>query len=84
MVYEERQAMWSGFGNGLAQAFEMAVIPVLFGLAGYALDRIVGTRPVFTIALGVLGLVGVFVRAYYWYMAAAEKADAGKPWARGR
>jgi F0F1-type ATP synthase assembly protein I len=76
--------MWSGFGNGLAQAFEMAVVPVLFGVAGYALDSIVGTRPVFTITLGVLGLVGVFLRAYYWYMAAVEKADAGKPWARGR
>lgn len=74
--------MWKGFGDGLAQAFEMAVVPVLFALVGLVLDRWIGVTPALTLTLAVLGLIGVFARAYYWYIAQAEQAEQGKPWAR--
>ncbi|HLG00270.1 MAG TPA: AtpZ/AtpI family protein [Acidimicrobiia bacterium] len=78
----EQGELWHGFGNGLSQAFEMAVVPALFALAGLAIDGFLGTSVVFTITLAVIGLVGVMARAYYWYQAEAGRAEEGKPWAR--
>lgn len=76
--------MWKGFGDGLAQGVEMALVPVLFALLGLALDAWLGTTPGLALTFAVLGVVGVFARAYYWYVATAEQADEGKPWARRR
>lgn len=78
----DRSELWHGFGNGLSQAFEMAVVPALFALVGLAVDRFLGTTVVFTITFAVIGLVGVLARAYYWYQAEAARAEEGKPWAR--
>jgi hypothetical protein len=40
-----------GFGDALAQAFELALTPAIFGAAGWLLDRWLGTWPVFALTL---------------------------------
>jgi F0F1-type ATP synthase assembly protein I len=56
-----------GFGEGLTQAVEMAVLPLMLAFLGLAADTRLGTVPVFTIAFLVLGTAGGFTRAYYAY-----------------
>jgi Putative F0F1-ATPase subunit Ca2+/Mg2+ transporter len=76
------RALYGGFGDALSQAFEFAVIPVLFALAGLGLDAWLGTAPVFVVALASLGLVGVCLRTIYTYKARVEAEEEGKPWTR--
>jgi F0F1-type ATP synthase assembly protein I len=78
----ERQAMWQGFGDALGQAVDLVVTPLLLFLLGWWLDGRFGTRPLLAIVLGLLGVIGVSVRAYYTYRAAMESAEEGKPWTR--
>jgi F0F1-type ATP synthase assembly protein I len=80
----ERQATWNGFGNALSQAVELVTAPLLFALFGWFLDRHFGTGPVLAITLGFVGVVGVAARSYYWYRAAIEREEEGKPWTRSR
>ena len=82
MELRDRQATWQGFGDALAMAVEFVAMPLLFALVGYGLDGLFGTRPVLAIVLGVLGLVGVVLRTYYWYAAAMTQEEEGKPWTR--
>lgn len=79
---DERGRLWSGFGDTLTRAFEFAVIAVLFGVAGYALDGWTGLRPLFTIVFVVIGLVGVFARLYYAYEEAMQAEEARAVWSR--
>ena len=55
-------ALWRGSGG-----MEIAVVPVIFGAAGWLLDGAVGTRPIFTVALVVLGLAAAFYNIYFSY-----------------
>ena len=41
----DRQATYNGFGDALAHATELVVTPLLFALAGFGLDRWLGTGP---------------------------------------
>lgn len=66
----------------MAQAFEMAVTPVLFALLGLFLDGRFGTRPVLTVALAVFAMVGSFLRAWYHYLARVDALEDGKVWRR--
>jgi F0F1-type ATP synthase assembly protein I len=79
-----RQQTYRGFGDALAMAFELVMTPMLFGLGGYGLDRWLGTSPVFTIVLSLLGIIGISVRMYYDYDARMRVHDAAGPWARTR
>jgi len=74
--------IYGGFGEALAQAFEFAVIPVLFGLLGIWLDGVLGIRPWLTVVLLVVGITGVVARAIYVYKARVEAEEEGKPWTR--
>lgn len=56
-----------GLGDGLALAFELAVTPTIFGILGYMLDRWLGIVPVLTIVLGLVAVIGMFVRMWYGY-----------------
>jgi F0F1-type ATP synthase assembly protein I len=78
----ERQATWQGFSDALAMAVEFVATPLLFALLGYWLDRVFGTGPVLAIVLGLVGLVGVVLRTYYWYQADVSREEEGKPWKR--
>jgi F0F1-type ATP synthase assembly protein I len=80
----DRQATWNGFGNALSQAVELVTAPLLFALFGWFLDRHFGTGPVLAITLGLVGVVGVAARSYYWYRAAIEREEEGKPWTRSQ
>jgi F0F1-type ATP synthase assembly protein I len=74
--------MWHGFSNALAHAFELVATTVLFVLLGLWIDGRVGTRPLFTVVLGLLAVIGLGVRAYYTYTAQIERDEEGKPWLR--
>ena len=84
MELHDRQRTWQGFGDALAMAVEMVATPLLFALLGFGLDGWLGTRPVLAIVLGLVGLVGVVLRTYYWYQATMTREEEGKPWTRSR
>ena len=71
---------YNGFGNGLAKAFEIALVPAIFGAAGYGLDRLFGVVPVLTIIFAVLAICGMFTVSYYTYKYQMEQAQIGTPW----
>jgi F0F1-type ATP synthase assembly protein I len=48
-------------------SFELALAPVLMALIGIWLDRTLGTMPIFTIGLAVVGIAGAAVSIYYSY-----------------
>jgi F0F1-type ATP synthase assembly protein I len=77
-----RRDLYQGFGNALATAVELVGAPLLFGLAGVLLDRWLGFFPVLTVVLGLYGLIGGALRAYYGYVAKMAQEESGKPWAR--
>ncbi len=79
---QDRMGLYHGFGNALATAFEMVVVPTLFVLFGLWLDGRFGTRPVLGVVLGVLAVVGVALKTYYVYEATIEREEEGKPWRR--
>ena len=74
--------LYQGFGDANTRAVELVVAPLVFALLGMLLDSRFGTGHVLAIALGVFGLVGAVLRAYYQYTAAMKQAEAGKPWTR--
>lgn len=76
----DARVSWQGFGDGLTQAVEMSLTPVLFALLGMVVDGWAGTRPAFTIALAVFAMVGVFLKAYYHYVARMDAIEAEKGW----
>ncbi|HUS62767.1 MAG TPA: hypothetical protein VMY34_11255 [Acidimicrobiales bacterium] len=76
--------MHNGFGNALTRAFELAVIPPLFGGAGYLVDGWLGTTPVIMGILGLIGLLGVAVKMFYGYDRDMKAESAGAPWGPAR
>lgn len=78
----ERQELYNGFGNGLALAFELALVPTIFGLMGYGLDRWLGTLPIFLLVFVLVAVVGLSVRQWYSYDLRMKIHEAAGPWAR--
>lgn len=68
--------------NKSTGAYELAFCPLLMGVIGFALDRWLGTLPVLTITLVVLGFVGVCIRLYYGYRYEMAQHEANGPWAK--
>ncbi len=73
------RALYSGFGNALGTAFELAAVPVLFALAGLWLDGRFHTKPVCMLVLTMLAIVGLGARSYYEYKARMEIEEAKRP-----
>jgi F0F1-type ATP synthase assembly protein I len=69
-----------GFGDGLAQAVEMAASPMILTLLGLAVDRRLGTVPLFTIVMLVVGMAGAFARAFYTYEHQCRLEEERRPW----
>lgn len=63
----------------MSRALEITVTPFLFGLGGYFLDGRLGTAPVLTLVLGILGLVGVFVKLWYAYEFEMRQHEQARP-----
>ena len=79
-----RRDLYQGFGNAMGTAVELVGAPLLFGALGLLVDHWLGWFPVLTVILGLYGLVGGALRAYYGYSAKMQAESAGKPWATGR
>jgi F0F1-type ATP synthase assembly protein I len=67
-----------------SRAMELALTPVVAGGLGYAVDRVLGTLPVFAIVFLVLAVVATFIKMYYAYDAKMKTHDAESPWGRAR
>jgi F0F1-type ATP synthase assembly protein I len=80
----DRQANWQGLGDGLSQAVEMAVTPVLFALIGLFIDDRVGTTAIFALAFAIFAMVANFVKAYYVYLYKSQQQEDKQPWAKPR
>ncbi|HEV7525986.1 MAG TPA: AtpZ/AtpI family protein [Acidimicrobiia bacterium] len=76
----DQRDTWNGFSNALSHAFELVATTVLFTLFGLFLDDRIGTRPLFTVVLGLLAVIGLGVRAYYTYIDQIRRDEKGKPW----
>jgi F0F1-type ATP synthase assembly protein I len=76
----DQRDTWHGFSNALSHAFELVATTVIFVLLGLFLDSRIGTRPLFTVVLGLLAVIGLGVRAYYTYMDQIHRDEEGKPW----
>jgi F0F1-type ATP synthase assembly protein I len=77
------RALYGGFGDALATAFELAAVTVLFALGGLWLDGRFGTRPVCMLVLTMLAIIGLGTRSYYQYKATMEAEEARRPtWQR--
>jgi hypothetical protein len=72
--------LYRTFGNAFSRAFELAVTPTLFGMAGYGLDRWIGIVPVLTTVFVLLAIVGMMTRTWYGYVHDMEALEAAGPW----
>ena len=79
---DERRDLNQGFGASLNNAFEIAVVPVIFGGLGWLLDSALGTRMVLTAVFAVFGLTGTFVKLYYAYSRRMLRLEQAGPWNR--
>ncbi len=77
-----RRHLNQGFGAALSNAFEIAMIPAVFGGAGWLVDRMFGTGWVFTAILAVVGLAGTFLKLYYRYSYDMAQLEESGPWHR--
>lgn len=75
-------ALYNGFGNTLARAFELVLTPLVFGLLGWVVDRWLGTSPLFALGLGVVAVVAMMLRMYYGYQVDMERHEREAPWSR--
>lgn len=75
----DRRDLYNGFGNGLNRAFELVVVPLVFAVPGWGLDRWLGTGPFLAILTGAFGLAGVCVRAYWEYSTKMDALQAELP-----
>jgi len=79
---EQRRELNQGFGASLNNAFEIAVVPAIFGGFGWLLDSAFGTSPLFTAIFVMLGLVGTFAKLYYGYSRKMLRLEEAGPWNR--
>lgn len=78
----ERRELNKGLGDGFTRAFELALLPLLFGGIGYVVDGFLGIRPVVTIALVLYAVVGIFLRSWYGYDREMRAREAEGSWNR--
>lgn len=78
----QRRHLNKGFGASLNNAFEIAMIPVLFAGVGWLIDAVLGTGPVFLVILAVLGLTGTVAKLYYGYNREMGEMEQAGPWRR--
>lgn len=77
-----RRKLYSGYADGMTRAFELVVAPLVFGLVGFGLDRLLGSTPVCTIIAVVIAFAGTGVKLWYGYDREMRKHDDGAAWAK--
>ena len=55
---------------------DFALVVLVFLGIGYGVDRWLGTRPLFMIALVLFSVVGQFIKMYFDYTAAMQELEA--------
>lgn len=79
---DERRRLNQGFGASLSNAFEIALIPAIFGGAGWLVDQALGTGWILATVFGVIGLVGTLAKLYYRYTFEMQQLEESGPWRR--
>jgi len=72
----------TGFGDGLASAFEMVATPAIIGFLGFLLDRWVGTSPLFMLGFGLFTFAYMLWKLVMRYNAQMAEHEATAPWNR--
>lgn len=70
--------------NRSSGSFELVGGALLLGAAGWFLDGFLGTRPLFTVGLAILGLVGATLSVYFRYRFDMTRATEARHQAAGR
>ncbi len=65
-----------GTDDKIGKSIDVALVTLVFLGLGYALDRWLGTKPLFMIGLVVLALTGEFLRFWYDYDARMKVLEA--------
>ncbi len=84
MASDDKRELYKGLDDGWTHAIELVATPIVAGGLGFLIDRLVGTLPVFTIALIVMAVIASFVKMYYVYDAEMRAHDKVSPWGRDR
>lgn len=74
-------------GRDISQSsggYDMVLAGVLFALIGLWIDKRIGTVPLFTIVLTIVGFTGSVLNVYYRYKRDIERIEAETAALRGR
>lgn len=82
MQARSQRRLYEGFGEANTRAFELVLVPLVFGFVGFLIGNAVGLVLPLTLGLGIFGLIGAMLKAYYEYKAAMAKQEEGMPWNR--
>ena len=78
------KATWKGFDIALGRAVELVGTTLVFVLVGLWIDSRFGTKPLFTVVLGLIAVIGQGLIAYYRYQDQMAREEEGKPWKQSR
>lgn len=62
--------------DNIGRGMELALVTLVFLGIGYALDRWLGTKPVFMVGLVIFSMVGLFVKMWFGYDAKMKLLEA--------
>lgn len=79
---DERRELYRGVSGGWQRAVELTLVPVGFGALGRFLDGRLGWSPILTLLLGLLAVVGVFIKIFIEYSAEMDAHDRNAVWSR--
>ena len=77
---DDRQELYSGFGETMARAIEFVATPCIFAWLGRFLDSRLGSGALFTVVLASVAVTGVFLRSWFGYVEAMKAEEAKRPW----
>lgn len=79
---EVRRELHEGFGDAMTRAFELVLVPLLFGFVGHVLDTKLHTGNLLMLVLGIVGLVGTMLKLFYVYRYKMAQVEKDMPWNR--
>ena len=72
----------AGYGSAMGRGLELAVTLLIMVGVGLFLDHLLGTYPIMTILLSVLGFAGITVKLFIGYDLEMKKHEEGAIWNR--